>query len=566
MSALQKFSVSFILFLVQFDFFFHHFFFFNSFYNHSPALYAAAPPSPKLMEMCQNAHHIASIEVVNTSSKWNDDKNMITTSIEAKVVQVIKGQLPSDIKLSFSGGEMNGEVQSFSNVPDFSAGEKALVLLRKKITTLNPIIHGRHGKISEQRIPQDSNLSLSQFAKRLQTQLSNLSHLNLGKSKPTSSHSLNNLQLTPPNCHCHPSQHPSTGRNKSKKNYHLRSVPIPINPMHKHPEWEGRDIIMMNEWNRYAKVFSPLEKPQPWAWRNGVFDVVGTIDSQQLQELFGLQWEGTYAFTMIRSYTSGEIIEADIFLNPSISWTMDNTSIPFQPSRIGLDLTLIHELGHVLGLQDDFSTLSVMNYAPRVFDGEFSLKLHDLLQLRKLYPSAIKNHSDLGIYLYHPKGQQNYQTASAQLAKAQEFSGADLFISSMTLENLSPNPSSNSFIQWHLSPKYGIAEEATFIGNTSLDSIPAYTQTQSNANIPIQSELNAGYYYVYAKLFMDNDEVPTNSENWLFSPIYVPQQKPDPQLQIQSSSAQFTSQTAAPISTPTAVASSGGGGGGCLLE
>ena len=165
--------------------------------------------------------------------------------------------------------------------------------------------------------------------------------------------------------------------------------------------WSPEDQFQMSKWNHYAAdVFRVFVTPTgSYGWPNGRFDLAGWPSSADTQRVYGYTWgAGTLGICFQR--ITHQIIEADIALNPAYSWTLDDEWVYDGSSAIGFRATMIHELGHMWGLEHNFSWLSLMNYLPlsyRAYALPFS---DDAEALRTAHPSRVVGRTDLGVYLF----------------------------------------------------------------------------------------------------------------------------------------------------------------------
>jgi len=141
-----------------------------------------------------------------------------------------------------------------------------------------------------------------------------------------------------------------------------------------------------------------------------VFESAGFVNDTTMTAQFGTTWAaiGGIAVTFLRKDGSGVITEADIAINPSVSWTLDDESLSNGSSSQALRLSLTHELGHMLGLDHQFDYLAIMNYSPNRFRGNVLLYMDDLAGAWALCPSLAVDSTDLGVYLFRSIGTQKW--------------------------------------------------------------------------------------------------------------------------------------------------------------
>src|SRR5262249_25883274 len=127
---------------------------------------------------------------------------------------------------------------------------------------------------------------------------------------------------------------------------------------------------------------------------------------------------GVIGVTFRRMSATGVILEADIALNPAFRFTLNDEAmynglfgVGVQPFR----LTMLHELGHMHGMNHQFWFLSVMNYAPQVFRCFGLPYTDDAKGIRWNYPARTVPRRDLAVYLWQSNFSTNWTDATYPL-------------------------------------------------------------------------------------------------------------------------------------------------------
>ena len=94
---------------------------------------------------------------------------------------------------------------------------------------------------------------------------------------------------------------------------------------------------------------------------------------------------------------------------------------------------MLHELGHMLGLDHNFNGMSVMNYFPSEFRFFAMPYMDDAAGIRALHPGNAVSRTDLGVYLYYVSGYQNVTDATYP---ASVVAGGSLTVNNYTIENV----------------------------------------------------------------------------------------------------------------------------------
>ena len=199
-------------------------------------------------------------------------------------------------------------------------------------------------------------------------------------------------------------------------------------------------------------------------------------------------------------------MESDIFLNPNVNWSLNSEDIPFQEGTY-VDLTLIHELGHVLGLGENFVDLSVMN-PPRRFDGEYAVKASDIANLRLLQANADISEDDLGLFLFRDAGYQFYSDAVvyANGNPSTTFDAGDVItVENFTVESMA-SPLTLAEIHWWLTPSFQSMDGADFLGRSDLEIVPGMSSIIDD-QFTVPTTMRPGDYFLAASIISATNSV-----------------------------------------------------------
>ncbi len=499
-------------------------------------------------DLNKGAFQVIEAEVVETNSLWSSFSAMIVTEITLRVDKRYKGVGENELTIRLPGGSLGGQVLHFNVNPNFKQGEQLILFLDENEGSEFDTIHGG---VSGKYLLEEDQIKDQALKKHLEQ----LNDVSLGDdrllSKQAHGHEWNDADHIHRNCGC--SKMPVHEGQRSKAKFYSASLPVAINPMSSTKSLAGRGLAMIAEWNQYGELFAPLAEAQPSQWNNGVCDIVGFAEEEVIKEKFGITWGRTLGFTVSRTNELGEILEADIYLNPNVNWAKGNEEIPFKEGVYGVDLTIMHELGHVLGLDDNFEELSVMNYAPRRFDGEYALKASDVKDLREIYPQTPVLNDDVGLYMYSSTGYQSYSDAICRVngvKKGNIEKGDTISIEDFTLESCGGQMALEMDIQWKLTPNYQSLDGAFDLGLTQAVALPGESMMW-NAKMLVPDDTPAGTYYLAALINSPYDQVSINNAAWLRQPFSLAKSdfdtKVEPHPLVQGSA-------------------SSGGGGGCLMR
>ena len=269
--------------------------------------------------------------------------------------------------------------------------------------------------------------------------------------------------------------------------------------------WSPEDQYQMSKWNYYANIFQVYTTPSgTFSWPDGIFDLDGWIDSSTLYSVYGDTWDAnTIAVTYSRFDIFGMIIEADIAMNPAFSYTLDDEWVYNGGGAQGFRQVMIHELGHVTGLEHQFNALSVMNYMPSAFRFFGLPYLDDAEGVRYEYPGNAVSRTDLGVYLYYSSG---YQSVSDASYPSSVTAGGTITPNYYTVENVGTTTIGTPTIQWYLSTARNFGSTYYYLGTATYPSLPRanyFIPSTVSRTLTVPSTTPAGDYYLAA--YIPND-------------------------------------------------------------
>lgn len=271
------------------------------------------------------------------------------------------------------------------------------------------------------------------------------------------------------------------------------------------PGYSPEDQYQMSKWNAYANIFQVREHPTgTFGWQNDRFDIDGFLDDATVNNVYGKPWgDTTLAITFTLSDRgSGQIKEADIAFNAAFPSTLDDEYVynNGQPAIYPFRGTMLHELGHMWGLDHQFNLLSIMNYSPYPYRAHCFPTVEDTAGMRSLYPGQAQTLKDLGIYLYYADGVQNYSDAAISNSVV---AGQYLSVANYQVENLG-TLSAAPTISWYLAPERNL-DSLQFLSNSILNNVAPgqYTIRSTPTQLPVPHNMAPGSYYLLAKLDSD---------------------------------------------------------------
>jgi len=300
----------------------------------------------------------------------------------------------------------------------------------------------------------------------------------------------------------------ATPRSNTSPKYKFSGVPdlpISVNRLDTSSSFSPIDQYCMSNWNHFSRnVFKVYTRRLEWRWRNGVFDLAGFPNDQDMRREFGQPWDSNTLGICFQRKSSGKIIEADIALNPSFTWTLNDESVYDGGSGKSFRRTMTHELGHMWGLEHNFESLSVMNYSPSVYRA-FSLPFMDDAEAIRAANSANKVETrDLGIYLFYSAGTKDWRdTTYPTSVKA----GSSFTVNNYHLENAGTQVEQTPKVEWYLTNSRNFSDGYYYIGATQypkLDKFSSFRHGTVGRTLNVPSNVPAGQYYLAA--FIRGDE------------------------------------------------------------
>lgn len=283
---------------------------------------------------------------------------------------------------------------------------------------------------------------------------------------------------------------------------HQARLPIVVNNLpDSFTPWSPQDEFQMAKWNYYAtEVFRVYTTPTgTYSWPDGRFDLAGWPSSSDLQRVYGYSWEpGVIGVTFLRYDGSGWIVEADIALNPAFGFTLDDEWIYDGSSAQGFRHVMIHELGHMHGLEHQFNFLSVMNYMPSVFRAFAMPYMDDAAGIRFEYPGNTVSVTDLAVYLYYASG---YQSVTDATIPSSVPAGGSLSVNNYHVENVGVTTIGTPTIEWYLTTARNFVAPYYFLGNSSYSSLPPFTYftpSTVSRSFTVPASVPAGDYFLGA--------------------------------------------------------------------
>jgi hypothetical protein len=160
-------------------------------------------------------------------------------------------------------------------------------------------------------------------------------------------------------------------------------------------------------------------------------NVIGWIGEADLNSSYNLSWSGTVGWTIAwKANGCGNVQEADLFFNPSISLFTAQTQVPYS---LGYQEIALHELGHVLTHDHENGDLAVMTSGNAVSDVLYTSDKVGWLRSASLAMSTT-DREDMGAFpLRNAGAAKTYGSTQPASATA----GSKITVKDFTIQNLS---------------------------------------------------------------------------------------------------------------------------------
>ena len=302
--------------------------------------------------------------------------------------------------------------------------------------------------------------------------------------------------------------------------YGHANLPIVINQFPETPEWapwSPLDQYQMSYWNRYADVFRVREEPTgTYGWNNGRWDLCGWLTAEEYEEEYGAPWGGATALTSVKM--DGDVIEeADIAFSAALPWSV-NPDDAFNGLAQAYQHILLHELGHTLGVQHNFTGLAATNYGSLQWQSHGLLYMDDAEAARTIYPgAAVLGVTDAGAYLHHYSvgGHAIVEsTAPSPIVK-----GTALMVQNIHAENVGTVPVTRT-LELYLTPARNWTG-AHWLGTTTTATLYRGQFQLLTPSFTVPYSVPTGEYYVGLRIQGSGDYEPANDQSWNWERVQI---------------------------------------------
>jgi hypothetical protein len=303
----------------------------------------------------------------------------------------------------------------------------------------------------------------------------------------------------------------------------------------------GPNEWMMAQFNHYLDLVRYSADDGSWAWANGTDELTGFPSSADLVAAFGASaaWSAGgrgVTFSSTGGTDCASIIEADIGCNPAKIFVFDFDSSFNTSDHWHYQKTIVHEMGHALGLfrgnycgseTYQFNRPTIM-FNNQTYQVEYAKGIHrsDFNALKNLYgaQTSPKNVYDMGIESYYGDGPIINSTVSPAVVQQ----GGILTVSNFFVENICKNVVPGVRVRVYLSTNKTISTSDYLLGaDVDFGDFCVNCDWLGNVTRTVPSTVPFGKYYVGLMVTHGGDahtpdtEVTANDTTWLPTQVTV---------------------------------------------
>lgn len=304
------------------------------------------------------------------------------------------------------------------------------------------------------------------------------------------------------------------------------NAPILFNQLPSFFDFSPLDQHQMAYWNRYAKnLYRVYTFPtNTWSYGNGVFDIAGFPDDNQMIRQFGRPWDFDEASITFRRVVNRVIVESDIALNPGFFWTADR----IDGSAIFGDLLfqhyMLHELGRAWGLRRPWANQNVwwdsaLNLSPQEFHFA-TLYADDTAAARSAYRGLKLRDGAISSYVTDDTPDDTHAFYVPGFPQPSVVSPGQSFtwVNPIKIENTGTVKLTNPLVDVYLTPRRLDWTGSSYIGTlryrTTIRVFPNSTSYLTVGRLTIPFHVAPGTYYVAFLLRDSKDKYQGNNAAW----------------------------------------------------
>jgi hypothetical protein len=272
-------------------------------------------------------------------------------------------------------------------------------------------------------------------------------------------------------------------------------------------------------WNNHASLFTlvaPASGVTMGAPSNGKNEVNSPISSSQASSLYGYSLDSTtYGVALMEPEANfgnfnsceeigspngqpsgqgcGTYTQADVLINANFqsAWTTSRTAYD---GKAVVQTTVLHEVGHILGMHHVFQHFSTLNYMND--DSGWFVTRIDSRNIRSHYPAAAKSVTDAAVYPFK-YGASQYGETYSTFTPTSVAAGGTVSLSNIRVENVGSAASlSNVAVTFYLSSDTNITSSDTVVGTLSWPTFSTWWESSSAITLTVPASVAGGTYYI----------------------------------------------------------------------
>lgn len=299
----------------------------------------------------------------------------------------------------------------------------------------------------------------------------------------------------------------------------LAARPIVFSPLPAESPLSPHDQHQMAYWNLYQPDLFRVGPPTAaWDFGNGVFEIV-FADSARVQAELGFEWPAGAPSAIAWRIQEGRIAEADIALNPGVSWTLDEDAATRPGGPNSFRRTLLSLLGKAWGL-DSPSPLrivreSVVALAPQEYRLP-TLFSDDAAAVRAAFGGVPVRDGLISSYQAQPANIYPNYTPSVPSPKVVRPGRSFNLPKPIKIENPGTEDLAGTEVEVYLAPRRFSLEGAVLLRRVSVrGTVPSGAVRELVVGrVQVPRTVPPGSYYLAFRLLAPGDEHPGNDVSW----------------------------------------------------
>jgi hypothetical protein len=253
--------------------------------------------------------------------------------------------------------------------------------------------------------------------------------------------------------------------------------------------WSAPAEGEMSEWNELdttdnSHPFRIANNPQFSFGADDGDNTIGFLNEAGVSNQYGLSYADALAWTVCYSPAGGRIDECDVMLNPALPWSLSPDPDNYFQS------TVLHELGHVRGLDHYNAYLSMQNSGVDKLLRAATLYMDDKFAVRQ-HASHVEERDIVVYNKYHTGSVPAWMTANRTTARE----GESITFNNITVENRGTLAFGPLRFGIYMSSNDIISTGDQLVGTTNFTGFDIFTFSTFNTTVTVPSVNDCGVRY-----------------------------------------------------------------------